>query len=71
MLPYLQIDENDSSLYLTDANKIVNLKYNAYTYQFDNRLTQSFHIFPTDTDVQGFMKKDDYLLCFSQYVITF
>lgn len=74
MIPYLQIDEQDSSLYLTDANNLVNLKLNETSYRFDmkaNKNKQIFPLFPMNSDIKGFIKKDNILFSFSKYFYSF
>lgn len=73
MMPHLQLDEVDNSLYLTDENKIVNLKLNEKNYHFENdnkkninEKMQVFKQFPSTIDVKGFIKKDDYLYSYSE-----
>ena len=72
MLPFIQIDEEDSSLLLTDANRIVNLKLNENTYRFNKQNAdniQFFDLHPLNADVKGLVKKDDFLFSYCKLVI--
>jgi hypothetical protein len=69
MIPYLQIDEQDASLYLTDANSLVNLNLNYTNYRFDTKTNsnkQLFPLFPMNCDIKGFIKKDSILFSYSK-----
>ena len=68
MLPQIQVDEEDSSLFLTDANRIVNLKLKECSYKFESKKDniQYFDFYPLNTDVKGLIKKDEHIFSFSQ-----
>ena len=70
MLPHLQIDEQDPSIYITDANKLINLKLDEKTFKYvesskDNSKT-SYPLYPLNNDILNFIKKDNYIFSFSK-----
>ena len=68
MLPFIQIDQEDSSIYITDAHRIVNLKLDKISYNFEKNTNtrQYFNIHSTFDDIIGFVKKDKSFFSFSQ-----
>ena len=75
MLPFIQIDKEDSSLYLTDAHRIVNLELARESRRSkkekSNRNRQIFNIHSSTDDVKGFIKKESCFFSFSELVSDF
>ncbi len=70
MLPHIQIDESDASLYLTDGNHLVNMQMNRYNYKYENQMKQFKPICSSNDDIKQFIKKDNYIFTFSRYLIS-
>jgi hypothetical protein len=71
MLPFLQIDQEDSSIYFTDAHRIVNLELEKISYKFERNKSprRYFNIHSSvDGDVIGFVKKEKRFFSFSRLV---